>query len=384
MQLTEHIQLQPTPALSHLCHLAKNLYNAANFEFRQFFFNLGEFVNYYDLQVMLQHAECYKALPAQTSQQISALVIKNWKSYFAARKEYRIHPEKFSAHPHPPHYKEKYGESIATFTNQNTRFKSGYIYFPKKANLPPIKTRIPQYQQIRIIPQGIGYACEIIYNVQEINFGLNQENVVGIDLGLNNLATIVNNIGKPPIIVKGGVVKSVNQFYNKVNAQLQSTKDLQGFEFQTKKQQQLLSKRNNQIRDVFHKTSRLIIAYCIQHDVGAIVIGYNEGWKQEINIGKRNNQNFVQVPFAQLVQMIEYKAKLVGIQTTRQEESYTSKCSFVDNESVEMHDIYFGKRLRNLHVRGTKVKCNLFKRNNGQILNGDVNGGLQYPEKSCS
>ena len=235
MQLTEQIQLQPTPALSHLCHLAKNLYNEANFEFRQFFFNLGECVNKYDLQVMLQHAECYNALPAQTSQQVLALVTKNWKAYFAALKEYRIHPEKFLGPPRPPHYKEKDGESIATFNNQNTRIKGGYISFPKKANLPPIKTRIPQYQQIRIIPQGIGYTCEIICNVQEMDLGVNHENVVGIDLGLNNLATIVNNMGKPPIIVKGGGVKSVNQFYNKMNAQLQSTKALQGFRIPSEK-----------------------------------------------------------------------------------------------------------------------------------------------------
>ena len=211
-------------------------------------------------------------------------------------------------------------------------------------NLPPIKTRLTAYQQLRIIPQGVGYTLEIVYNVPAIDLGLNREHVIGIDLGLNNFATIVNNIGAQPIVIKGGAVKSANQFYNKVNARLQSKKDLQGHAFQTKKQLRILKKRNNQIRDIFHKISRAIIEYCISNDIGTIVIGYNATWKQELALGKRNTQNFVQLPFSKLVAMIDYKAKLVGIQVILQEESYTSKCSFVDNESIEKHEIYCGKR----------------------------------------
>ena len=374
MQLAERIQLRASPELSGLCHLAKNLYNEANFEFRQFFFNLGEYINYYDLQVMLKNAACYKALPAQTSQQILRLVIKNWKGFFAASKEYKRDPSKFQGRPRPPRYKEKDGESIAIFTNQNTRVKGRFIYFPKSTHLPAIKTRIPRYQQLRILPQGCGYVLEIVYNCQETNLQLNPGKVIGIDLGLNNLATIVNNIGQQPIVIKGGMAKSANQFYNKVNAHLQSTKDKQGYGFQTKKQQRMLQKRNNQMRDVFHKASRQIIAYCIQNDVGTIAVGYNAGWKQATNLGRLNNQNFVQVPFAKLVAMLEYKAKELGIHVIQQEESYTSKCSFVDGESVEKHETYSGKRLRTISIGGKRVKCNLFKRANGQYINGDVNG----------
>lgn len=127
MQLAEQIYLRPSKELSYLCHLAKNLYNEANFQFRQFFFNLGEYVNYYDLQIILKGYECYQALPAQTSQQILDLTAKNWKSYFAAVKQYKIHPERFLGCPRPPHYKKKNGESIVIFTNQNTRIKNGYI-----------------------------------------------------------------------------------------------------------------------------------------------------------------------------------------------------------------------------------------------------------------
>src|SRR5271157_1516702 len=382
MQLTEQIQLKRTPELAHLCHCAKNLYNEANFQFRQFFFNLGEFVNYYDLQVILKGYDCYKQLPAQTAQQILALVVKNWKGYFASLREYKKNPTKFLGSPRPPNYKEKNGESMAIFTNQNTRLKGEYIYFPKSCHLPPVKTRIAKYQQVRIIPKGVGYTLEIIYNKEEITLGLNPNRAAGIDLGVNNLATIVNNIGTRPIVIKGGGVKSANQFYNKVNGTLQSAKDQQGYAFQTKKQQRLLRKRNNTIHDIFHKASRWVVEYCIGHDIGTIVIGYNEGWKQEIELGRLNNQNFVQVPFAQFVQMVDYKARLVGIRVIIHEEGYTSKCSFPDDESIEAHDAYCGKRLRNIIIHGKKVKCNLFKCRNGKILNGDVNGAYNILTKA--
>jgi putative transposase len=373
MQLTEQIQLKSSPELSHLCHLAKNLYNQANFQYRQFFFNLNEFINYYDLQVILKEKECYKQLPAQTSQQILDLVMKNWKSYWQSLKEYKINPSKFLGRPKIPNYKkDNINESIIIFTNQNTRLKDGFIHFPKSCHLNPIKTRIKKYQQIRIIPKGNYYVMEIIYNVQDHDLFLNKNNVIGIDLGLNNLITAVNNQGLQPFLIKGGIIKSCNQFYNKINAFLQSNKDKQQYDFQTKSQQKLLRKRNNQIRDCFHKTSHKVIDYCIENDIGTIVIGYNEGWKQDIKIGKRNNQNFQQLPFAKLIQQIEYKAQMVGINVITHEESYTSKCSFLDNESIEKHEVYQGKRIQ----RG------LFRTSKGQILNADVNGALNITKKA--
>lgn len=382
MQITEQIQLKSSPELSELCHKAKNLYNQANYQYRQFFFNLEEFINYYDLQVILKNHSCYTSLPAQTSQQILELVMKNWKSYWSALKEYKINPSKFLGRPKMPKYKAKDGETICIFTNQNTRIKDGFIHFPKSCKLPPIKTRIFNYQQIRIIPMGIGYMCEIIYNYQEQDLHLNPKHCIGIDLGLNNLTTIVNNIGLKPIVIKGMAVKSINQFYNKTNGFLQSNKDKQKYEFQTKQQQRILKKRNNQIRDIFHKTSAWIIDYCIKNDIGTIAIGYNETWKQKIELGKRNNQNFVQIPFAKLIQQIEYKTKMVGINVIIHEESYTSKCSFLDNESIEKHEIYAGKRLRTISINGKKLKCNLFRRGNGQRINGDVNGALNILTKA--
>jgi len=371
MQLTEQIQVKWTPELSHLCHLAKNLYNQANYQYRQFFFNLDEFITYYDLDAILKTKECYKALPAQTNQQILQVVLQNWKAYWRSLKKYKQNPTKFLGRPKPPKYKSKDSEMICIFTNQNTRLKENYIHFPKSCKLNPLKTRIPHYQQIRIIPKGNYYIVEIIYNYNPINLDLNPDHVLGIDLGLNNLITAVNNQGLRPFVIKGGIVKSVNQFYNKINAFLQSNKDKQHYEFQTKRQNRLLKKRNNQIRDIFHKISRKVINYCIQHDIETIVIGYNEDWKQRSKMGTRNNQNFVQIPFAKLIQQIEYKAEMVGINVITHEESYTSKCSFLDNESIEKHEKYCGKR----------IKRGLFRTSNGQLINADVNGALNITKK---
>jgi len=372
MKLTEQIQLKSTPELSRLCHLSKNLYNEALFQYRQFFFKLQEFINYYDLQIILKDKECYKQLPAQTSQQIIDLAMRNWKSYWAASKEYKRNPSKFLGRPKMPKYKEKDGESIVIFTNQNTRIKDGYIHFPEKCNLKPIKTRIEKYQQIRIIPMKNYYKMEIIYNIQKVDLGLNRNNCLGIDLGLKNLITAVNNNGLKPFVVKGGITKSLNQFYNKTNTFLQSNKDKQKYEFQTKNQLKLLRKRNNSIHDQFHKISRHIVNYCVKNDIGTIVIGYNQEWKQNINIGKKNNQNFVQIPFDKLIHQIRYKSEIVGINVILNEESYTSKCSFLDNETVEKHEIYCGKR----------IKRGLFRSSNGRIINSDVNGAYNILKKA--
>ena len=193
--------------------------------------------------------------PAQTSQQILDLVMKNWKSYWSALREYKIDPSKFLGIPKFPNYKRgNSNESICIFTNQNTRIKDGFIYFPKSIQLSPIKTRLLNYQQIRIIPKGSYYICEIVYNYEPEDYHLNQDHCIGIDIGVNNLITAVNNQGLQPFIIKGGIVKSDNQFYNKINAFLQSNKDKQKCEFQTRNQLKLLKKRNNQIRDCFHKS----------------------------------------------------------------------------------------------------------------------------------
>ena len=173
--------------------------------------------------------------------------------------------------------------------------------------------------QVRIVPKGIHYVLEIIYEQEAINLNLNEDRVIGIDLGLNNIVTIANNAGLKPAIIKGGIVKSTNQFYNKQLARYKSIKDKQGLKTESKRLQKLARKRNNKMTDAFHKISRKIVNYCVENDFGRIIIGYNGMWKQNISIGRKNNQNFVQVPFLKLLNQIKYKSELVGIEFLLQE-----------------------------------------------------------------
>ncbi len=275
MRLTEQIQLKNTAQLSYLCHLSKNLYNFANFCVRQEYFYLGNWLRYYDLWYMLKEKEPYKKLPSQTAQQTLKIVDKNWKSFFLSLKTHKKHPERYVGTPKPPRYKKKDGGCMVVFTNQQCRIKGGFLYFPKKTQLPPIKTRIKsKLHHVRIIPKRLYYVLEIIYQKEAKDLNLDKERVIGIDLGLNNIITIVNNAGLQPAIIKGGIVKSINQFYNKQLAKYKSIKDKQGISSKTKRMQQLTRKRNNKINDIFHKISREVIEYCIEHDFGTIIIGY--------------------------------------------------------------------------------------------------------------
>jgi len=199
--------------LSKLCHLTKNLYNLANWYVRQDFFNLNNILTYYDLDFILKNKQAYQSLPSQTSQQILKYVTRNWKSYFRALVEYRKVPKKFRKKPKIPKYKKKNGESVVIFTNQQCKIKNGYLYFPRRTNLNPIKTRlIERLKEVRIIPLGVKYKVELVYEKEEKDLRLDKEHMLSIDLGLNNLITAVNNNGCRPFIIKGGVVKSINQY----------------------------------------------------------------------------------------------------------------------------------------------------------------------------
>ena len=372
MRLSETISINFSGQLSKLCHLAKNLHNLANWYVRQDFFKLNNFLNYYDLDYILKDKQAYRKLPSQTSQQILKLVNRNWRSYFRALKEYRINPKKFKNKPRIPHYKKKNGESIVIFTNQQCRIKEGYLHFPKKVNLKLMKTRIKEkLKEVRIIPLGIKYKIEIIYEREEQDLGLNKNNILSIDLGLNNLITAVNNIGLVPIIIKGKVIKSINQYYNKQLAYYRSIENKKNNFQDTKRIQKLHLKRNNKITTIFHRISRLIIDYCIENNLGTIIIGYNNGWKQNINIGKKNNQKFVQIPFLRVIKQVKYKSELIGITVITINENHTSKCSFLDNEEIRHHKKYIGKRIS----RG------LFRTSNGTLINADVNAGYNILKK---
>ena len=356
-----------------LCHLSKNLYNEGNFHIRQEYFKTKNWIRYNYLYHLLKHSHNYQQLPAKTAQQTLKILDRNWISYFNAFKKWQKDKSKFKAGPRIPKYKPKNGESLLVFTNQQVRIKDNYVKFPKKVGFK-VRTRLSNttnVREVRIIPKGVGYVVEIVYQKSISPKLLNKDKIIAIDLGVRNLITAINNNGLNPFVIKGGVVKSINQYYNKEKARIQSVYDHQGITT-GKALKQLTNKRNKKIHYYFHKTSRKIIDYCVLNDMGTVVIGYNPDWKQNCHLGKKNNQNFVTFPFYKLVQQLNYKAEATGITVIKQEESHSSKCSFLDNEPIKHHEKYRGKRIS----RG------LFKSNKGIIINADVNGGYNIIKKA--
>jgi putative transposase len=370
---TEQIWMKPNKTLSWLCHLSKNLYNEGNYLIRQEFFNNGKWIRYNALYHILKTSNNYHQLPAQTSQQVLKILDRSWTSFFKAIKEWKNNKSKFKARPKPPGYKPKNGEFLLVLTNQQVKLEDKILRFPKKVGLE-IKTRLSKdtdIRDVRVVPKGVGYALEIVYNKKINPKTLNKDRIIAIDLGVRNLVTVVNNNGLTPFVIKGGVVKSINQYYNKDRARIQSMYDRQGIRA-GKRMHRLINKRNKKLYDYFHKISKQLLEFCVRNDIGRIVIGYNPDWKQKCQIGKRNTQNFVTIPYYTLVHQLIYKAEEQGIMVMKQEENHSSKCSFLDNEPIRYHDNYLGKRIS----RG------LFKSKEGIIINADVNGAYNILKKA--
>ena len=366
---TEQIWIKGDENIQNLCYISKNLYNEANYIVRHEFFKTKRWIRYNELYKLLKRSENYRKLPAQTAQQILKIVDRIWKSFFNAMNAWKEKPERFNEMPRPPKYKKKNGIFMLVFTNQQVKIKEGQLIFPKVVGLK-LNTRIKEgIREVRIIPKGVGYVVEVVYE-KEVNVMKKERNrVAGIDLGVRNLITIANNIGEEPIVVKGGVAKSINQFFNKERARLQRIYAKQGIK-KSKRLKKLSVKRERKLRDFFHKVSKFVAEWCASHNIGRLVIGYNKEWKQEVNLGKRNNQNFVQIPFWTLIQQIKYKAEERGIEVIIVEEDHTSKCSFLDDEQIEHRD-YIGKREKGL-----------FRSAMGIIINADVNAAYNIIRKA--
>jgi len=327
-----------------------------------------------DKIIKRDYPEIYKNLPAQSSQQILRLVEKNWKSFFKLNQEYKQNPAIFKGRPKLPKYKDKEkGLNIVIFTNQQCKLTDHQIHFPKKAGLPVLNTTVNNLQQVRIIPKYQHFVIEVVYKKEVSNYELTHDNVLGIDLGLNNLATLVSN--QPDIhhkLINGKPLKSINQYFNKKKAKLMSFIG----DFGTSHSIGRLSKKRHQkIEDYLHKASRYIIDYAIDTNSGLIVVGENKHWKQEIKIGKKNNQNFVSIPYDKFKAMIFYKAFDIGIDVVFTEESYTSKSSHLDNDPLPVY-----KKGESHSFTGKRVSRGLYQWSKG-IINADLNGAMGIVKK---
>lgn len=354
-----------------VCFKSGLLYNYVLYNVRQGIFN-EEYLKEYEFSTKLckENQFDFRNLPIAISQQVVSQVFSNIKGWIKAKKEFEKNPFKFRSKPKLPNYKKGKKQNTVVFTTSACRLKKdGYIYFVKNI-VPPIKTKKGDNKlcQVRIIPQATCYVVEVIYEKKEQDLNLNKDNVLSVDLGLNNLCTCINNVEKQPFIVNGRIMKSFNQWYNKRKTKLMS---FAGDKGTSKRLRQLNNYRNFWIEDHIHKVSRFIINYCVDNNIGSLVVGLNKGWKQEINLGKKTNQKFAEIPFSRLIDKISYKCKLVGISFYLSEESYTSKVDHLAFEELGKHDAYLGKR----------KKRGLFQSSVNKLINADINGAIGIGRK---
>ena len=351
---------------------AKNLYNAANYRVRQSFIHDGVYLNYHEIRRQMQTTEQYQALPRKVSQQVLMLLDRSWKSFFAAITAYTEKPDTFTGKPRIPGYVDKTkGRYALVYTLQAVSRPALAQQVIKPSGLAiAVTTRQTRIAQVRIVPRSGFYVVEVIYARDVVPAAVDPALVAGIDVGLNNLAAITSNKpGFVPVLVNGRPLKHINQFYNKHTAQLQAKLGRKGT---TRLMDRITTRRNRQIIHYLHTQSHRIIERLVEEGIGTLVIGKNDGWKQAITLGRRTNQNFVQVPHARFIQMLQYKAELVGIEVRTINESHTSKCSFFDTEPMGHRERYVGKRV----TRG------MFRTADGRRINADVNGAYNIIRKA--
>ena len=387
-QQVKHLSKDDYRSVRELCHAAKNLANEAIYNVRQYYFTEGEFLKYEKNYTLLKTSPNYKTLNSNMAQQILKEVDGSFKSFFGLLKlakqgKYSFKDCKL------PHYLPKDG--FTTLVIGFVRLNGNRLILPfsnsfKKTHkaveitIPPVLVG-KKIKEIRIIPKAKARFFEIQYTYETecTQRDLNKNNALALDLGINNLVTAVSSTGKS-FIIDGRKLKSINQWFNKENARLQSIKDKQHFGKKTTNRQKAITRdRNNKVNDYMNKAARKIIDYCISNDIGTLVVGYNETFQRDSNIGKRNNQTFVNIPYGKLRDKLEYLCELNGITFIKQEESYTSKASFWDKDVIP---VYNNDNPKEYQFSGKRIHRGQYRTSSGKTLNADVNGALNILRKS--
>ena len=386
-QQLKHLSKEEYLSLRELSHTAKNLYNQAVYNIRQYYFQENKYLNYQKNNSLLKSSENYKTLNSNMSQQILKEVDGSFKSFFGLLK--KKNKGMYNAKVKLPSYLPK--NSFTTLVIGFVRLNEDTLVIPYsnsfKKNHKKISIKIPpilldkKIKEIRIIPKFNARFFEVqyTYEVQEEQRNLDKNHALAIDFGINNLATCVTSKGKS-FIIDGKKLKSINQWFNKENARLQSIKDKQKYgKKPTLRQKYLYSSRNNKVNDYMSKTARKIINYCLENNIGILICGYNETFQRNSNIGKANNQTFVNIPFGRLREKLEYLCKLYSLRFVEQEESYTSKSSFFDMDILPKFE---ADKPQTYSFLGKRIKRGLYQTSKGYIFNADVNGALNILRKS--
>lgn len=390
MQLVEqHIIKSNNPFFKEcdsLCFKSKNLYNACLYKIRQELIHNNNNISY-DLHPLMKNTEEYKLLPAKVSSAVLLTVQNNFKAYFKGLASFNKNPKKFKGKPKLPYYLHKTdGRFVVSYTNQAISRKifkiTGKIKL-SKTNIE-FKTRIVDFSMIncvRIVPKLGYYVIELVYTIPDTELKQNNNRYAAIDLGINNLATLTSNVkGIQPIIINGKPLKSINQYYNKKNAELSSVLEVRNGKKKSKKLQKLTMKRKFKIENYLHKSSKLIVEELKNNNINTLIIGKNDGWKQEVELGKKNNQNFVNIPHSRFIEMLNYKCEREGIRMIEQEESYTSQASFINLDRIPKYEQ--GKE-NTYEFSGYRDKNRSYKIKKSRVcIHGDVNGSYNILRKA--
>ena len=357
--------------IKNLCHLSKNLYNTSLYDVRQYYFETKSYRTWQSQTPLFSKNKQpdYYALQSHLAQQVLMQVGRQFLSFFnnKSNKKKRI-----------PKYKDKNGYNVITFNkvtiSRQVDFdedKQIYTYtLCKRSYNLKIKSTKPNVKMVKFVYDEVNdlIKCFKIYEVERPKLKKDNSRYFSIDPGLNNIVSIYNNIGIRPLLYNGRPIKSINQYYNKTNAKLRS--ELPYNIKSSKRLKQLSLKRANKIDYEMHKISTHIINEAVKNNISKIIIGNNVGWKNEINIGRRNNQNFVNIPHTKLFNQLLHKGLLNGIEVIFTEESYTSKASFFDKDELPV----YGEN-DNYKFSGKRISRGLYKDSKGNLWNADLNGG---------
>lgn len=351
------------------CFYSKNVYNQANYIIRQEFINNNNKIGSYDVQKLMQSMDCYKECGSQAAQKTIQLVDKMWKSYFKAIKDWKKNPSKYLGMPKLPKYLPKDGRQVFMLKNIQCSLNDGQfrIAFKPFGGYTVNTHAVGKLMQCRFVPKADYYVMEIVYEIEVPDVVEERIRICSIDLGTENLVTMVNNVGLQPVVIKGGAIKSANQFYNKRKAEMQSQLKKETGRDWSKNLQKLTDKRYEKIKYLMHCASKKVVNYCVENKIDTLIIGLNKKWKQE----NENKQNFTYIPFDMLISQIQSKCEEYGIEVVMTEEAYTSGTSFLDKEQP----------IKENYNKERRVYRGLFIANNGKTINADVNGAYQIMKK---
>ena len=387
-QQIKHLSKEDYKSIKELCHIAKNLTNEAIYNVRQYYFTEDKFLKYEKNYTLLKSSPNYKELNSNIAQQILKEVDGSFKSFFGLIKLAKQGKYSFKDCKLPRYLqKDGYTTLVIGFVRLNGNklilpFSNNFKKTHKvvEITIPPVLLD-KKVKEIRILPKANARYFEIqyIYETECIQRNLNTQNALALDLGVNNLVTAVSSTGKS-FIVDGKRLKSINQWFNKENARLQSIKDKQRFgKKPTNRQKAIARDCKNKVNDYMNKAARMIIDYCINNDIGTLIAGYNVTFQRNSHIGKQNNQNFVNIPYGRLRDKLAYMCELNDITYVEQEESYTSKASFWDKDKIP---VYNNDNPKEYEFSGNRVHRGLYETANGKTFNADINGALNIMRKS--